>query len=118
MIFPHKNKNRSFLLAVFLFFTLSVYTSCKKCDCTCGDVVITVLDSLDNPVEGALVNLTCDPTENPGCTIDYSVVTDANGRALFSFCEAGILKIFVDGAPEGYVEIEVGETVEKIIKQD
>lgn len=101
-----------------MFFTLSVYTSCKKCDCTCGDVLVIVLDSLDNPIEGATVNLNCDLTENQDCTIDLTQRTDANGRAYFSICPAGILKVFVDGTNEGYVEIEVGETVEKIIKQD
>lgn len=42
-----KAKNRLFLLTVFLFTGIAVYTtSCKKCDC-CG-AFITVIDSLDN----------------------------------------------------------------------
>jgi hypothetical protein len=89
---------------------------CKK-DRTCK-VLIVLQDSLEEPVVGSLVFLTCDPVENVQngpCIIEEEQTTLTDGTARFSFANPGILKVFVDGDPEGYVELEAGEEVEKII---
>lgn len=93
------------------------FISCKK-DKTCK-VLIFVQDSLEEPVLGALVFLDCDPSENADngpCIIQDSARTKTDGTARFEFANPGILKLFVNGNPEGYVELEAGETVEKIVE--
>ena len=94
-------------------------TSCKK-DKTCK-VLVVIQDSLEEPVVGAVVFLTCDPVENVQngpCVIEEEETTLTDGTAHFQFANPGILKVFVDGDPEGYVELEAGEEVEKIIIRD
>lgn len=86
---------------------------CKK-DRTCK-VLVIVQDSLEVPVVGAEIRLWCDDVENPLCIIDENETTLTDGTAHFEFANPGILKVFVDGDPEGYVELEAGEEVEKVI---
>jgi len=86
---------------------------CKK-DRTCK-VLVIVQDSLEVPIIGAEIRLWCDDVENPLCIIDENETTLTDGTAHFEFANPGILKVFVDGAPEGYVELQAGEEVEKII---
>jgi len=91
-------------------------TSCKK-DRTCK-VLVIVQDSLEEPIAAADVFLTCDPVENVQngpCIIEETETTLTDGTARFQFANPGILKVFIDGDPEGYVELEAGEEVEKII---
>lgn len=90
--------------------------SCKK-DRTCK-VLVILQDSLEEPIVGATVFLDCDPVENTAngpCIIQEEKMTLTDGTARFEFANPGILKVFVNGAPEGYVELEAGEEVEKII---
>ena len=91
-------------------------TSCKKSK-TCK-VLVIVQDSLEEPKVGVDVRLWCDDVENPLCIIDETETTLTDGTAHFEFANPGILKVFVDGDPEGYVELEAGEEVEKIIIRD
>ena len=91
-------------------------TGCKK-DRTCK-VLVIVQDTLEKPIAGVEVFLTCDPVENVQngpCVIEETETTLTDGTAHFEFANPGILKVFIDGAPEGYVELEAGEEVEKII---
>jgi len=88
-------------------------TSCKKSKAC--KVLVIVQDSLEEPIVGADVRLWCDDVENPLCIIDENNTTLTDGTARFEFANPGILKVFVDGDPEGYVELEAGEEVEKII---
>ncbi len=112
------NKSHLFIKVAFLFLGISIFTSCKNCTCDCNDVFVTVLDSLDKPVANADVYLTCDPIENPGCTLEFTQFTNTNGVAYFWICEPAILKVFVNGTAEGYIEIEKDEITEKTIKLD
>lgn len=89
------------------------FISCKK-DKTCK-VLIFVQDSLEEPVLGAKVRLWCDEVENPLCIIDDTARTLTDGTARFEFANPGILKLYVNGNPEGYVELKAGETVEKTV---
>ena len=56
-----------------------------------------------------------DNVENPNCVIDCLATTLTDGTARFEFANPAILKVYVNGTQEGYVELEVGEQVEKII---
>ena len=87
--------------------------SCKK-DRKCK-VLVIVQDSLEEAIVGADVRLWCDDIENPLCIIDEHQTTLSDGTARFEFANPGILKVFVNDDPEGYVELEPGEEVEKII---
>ena len=89
------------------------FSSCKKSKAC--KVLVIVQDSLEEPIVGADVRLWCDDVENPLCIIDTMATTLTDGTAHFQFTNPGILKVFVDGDPEGYVELEAGEEVEKII---
>lgn len=91
-------------------------TSCKKSKAC--KVLIIVQDSLEEPIAGADVHLWCDNIENPLCIIDSSATTLTDGTAHFQFANPAILKVFVNDQPKGYVELEAGEEVEKIIVLD
>ncbi len=78
-------------------------------------MLVIVQDSLEAPIVGADVRLWCDDTENPLCIIDCVKTTLTDGTAHFQFANPGILKVYVDGDPEGYVELKASEEVEKVI---
>lgn len=112
MFSPFKTKTvLHFCLTVFLFVFLAVYTSCKK-NCECLGTFINVSDSLNKPVAGAEVRLWCDNVENEGCEHDHTVKTNSSGTATFFICTPGILKLYVNGTAEGYVEIEPDDVKE------
>lgn len=90
------------------------FISCKK-DKTCK-VLIIVQDSMEVPLPLQKVRLWCDDVENPLCIIDDTATTLTDGTARFEFANPGILKVYVNGGPQGYIELEAGEEVEKIIE--
>ncbi len=97
------------------------FISCKK-DRTCKVLVIVQDINEEPPVIPVNVRLWCDINENPDCVIDCLATTLTDGTARFEFANPAILKVYVGTdpnpdnlTPKGYVELEVGEEVEKII---
>jgi len=90
------------------------FISCKKSKAC--KVLVRVQDTLEEPIPGVMIRLWCDDTENPLCIIDDIATTLSDGTARFEFANPAILKVYADGNPEGYVELEAGEEVEKIIE--
>ena len=89
------------------------FIACKK-NKTCK-VLIIVQDTLEAPLQHKVVRLWCDEVENTLCIIDDTARTLSDGTARFEFPNPAILKVYVNGAPEGYVELKAGEEVEKTI---
>ncbi len=81
-------------------------------------VVRVIDDSLAEPIAGALCTLYCSPNT---CIIEEVEKTGVDGEADFTFANPAILLVEVslgdtatyDGK---YVELEAGETVEKIVE--
>jgi hypothetical protein len=111
--------NKSIFLIAFLLgiFTLFASTSCKKEKP--GKAVITVLDSLNQPVFGATVNLNSDNNPEPGIVKDKKV-SDNNGKTYHEFPLECILQVEVNKgvleAPKSNIHIIPGETAELTIK--
>jgi hypothetical protein len=111
--------NKSILLIAFVIgiFSVLVSTSCKKEKP--GKAVITVLDSLNQPVYGATVNLNSDNNPEPGIVKDKKV-SDNNGKTYHEFPLECILQVEVSKgvlvAPKSNIHIIPGETAELTIK--
>lgn len=105
--------NKSILLVAFLLgiFTLLASTSCKKEKP--GKAVITVLDTLNQPLYGAIVNLNSDNNPEPGIVKDKKT-TDNNGKTYHEFPLECILQVEVTKglmvAPKSNIHIIPGET--------
>ena len=111
-------------LLVMLFAAISVLnTSCAK-ETQC-DAVITVIDTVGNPVVGATVTLDCNncPSPPPGSSSTLQTgdqTTDASGRASFTFKYEAVLDITVTsvnpaGTATGIIKLEAGKTTEKTV---
>ena len=98
-------------------FTLFMGTSCKKEKP--GKAVITVLDSLNQPVYGATVNLNSDNNPEPGIVKDKKL-SDNNGKTYHEFPLDCILQVEVSKgtleAPKSNIHIIPGETAELTVK--
>lgn len=102
-----------FLAAIAVFTT----PSCNK-NKECKVVVRVIDDSLSQPIAGATCTLYCSPNT---CIIEEIEKTGADGEADFTFENPAILLVEIglgdtatfDGK---YVELEPGETVEKVVK--
>ncbi len=111
--------NKSILLIAFVIgiFSILVSSSCKKEKP--GKAVITVLDSLNQPVYGATVNLNSDNNPEPGIVKDKKV-SDNNGKTYHEFPLECILQVIVTKgvaeAPKSNIHIIPGETAELTIK--
>jgi hypothetical protein len=111
--------NKSILLIAFVIgvFSVLVSTSCNKEKP--GKAVITVLDSLNQPVYGATVNLNSDNNPEPGIVKDKKV-SDNNGKTYHEFPLECILQVEVSKgvleAPKSNIHIIPGETAELTIK--
>ena len=109
------------LIALFAFFSTGG-TSCKK-ESQC-DALITVLDTVGNPVVGATVKLDCNgcPPPQSGSTNTLQTdqqTTDASGRAAFAFKYEAVLDITVTHPTHltatGILKLEAGKTTDKTI---
>jgi hypothetical protein len=111
--------NKSILLIVFVLgiFSILVTTSCKKDKP--GKAVVTVLDSLNQPVYGAVVNLNSDNNPEPGIVKDKKT-TDNNGKTYHEFPLECILQVEVSKgtaeAPKSNIHIIPGETAQLTVK--
>jgi hypothetical protein len=108
------------LLIAFVAITTIATTSCKKTE-PCK-AVITVQDSLGNPVAGARVILRQDSVINPTTGVradvfqeEYSV---SSGEAFFEFDLEAVLNVEVDydvQSARDYIRLEQSETVRKTV---
>src|ERR1035437_6174078 len=111
-----KKKIFTFILIIsvpgILFLTTS---SCKKNrDCK---AIITVNDSVGNPISGVLVRLFA---TKPNNIVNVTETTAENGQANFFFALEAILfisaaKSDTDTIAAGYIQLKPGETVEKVV---
>ena len=92
-------------------FSLLITPSCKKPKP--GKAVITVLDSLNQPVYGAVVNLNSDNNPEPGIVRDKKT-TDNNGKTYHEFPLECILQVEVTKgtfvAPKSNIHVIPEET--------
>lgn len=106
------------ILAILLgFFSFLTITSCHKEKP--GKAVITVLDSLNAPVYGAVVSLNSDNNPEPGVVKDKKT-TDNNGKTYHEFPLEVILQVEVSKgtliAPKSNIHIIQGETANLTVK--
>ncbi len=104
------------LLTVIFLFTASTLSSCKKEEP--AKAVITVVDTLNNPIQGCTVELNSENNPRPG-DVKASEITDISGNAYFEFELEAILQVEVSkGAFEAdkeNIHVIPGETAEKTI---
>jgi hypothetical protein len=113
-------KTFKFLLAVFAV----AVTSCKKTGP--AEAVITVLDSINQPVQNARVILRQDSVTNPTTGIQADVYqeqyTGTTGETFFSFDNEAVLNIEVTKDTlfenDEYIRLEQNETVRKTVILD
>jgi len=114
---PMNNKSILFIVLILGVLTIPFISSCKKDKP--GKAVITVLDSLNLPVYGAVVNLNSDNNPEPGIVKDKKT-SDNNGKTYHEFPLECILQVEVTKgtleAPKGNIHIVPGETAELTIK--
>ncbi|MFI5218114.1 MAG: hypothetical protein ACHQNT_01410 [Bacteroidia bacterium] len=110
----------AFCIAFILSTVVSAFYSCRKTGP--ADAIVTVVDSVSNPVSGALVILKQDSVISPntGAQADVyqSQVTDGSGQASFSFKLEAVLFVEVSkGSLEvkDYIRLEQSKQVEKTI---
>ena len=101
-------------LFAFILMAMSLLqTSCaKESDC---DAVVSVVDTVGSPIVGATVKL----DYNGGGLQSDQQVTDASGRASFTFKYEAVLDITVThpqhALTTGIIKLEAGKTVDKTI---
>lgn len=104
------------LLIVIFLFTASTLSSCKEEEP--AKAVITVVDTLNNPIQGCTVELNSENNPRPG-DVKSSEITDISGNAYFEFELEAILQVEVSrGAFEAdkeNIHVIPGETAEKTI---
>ncbi len=104
------------LCAVFAFVLLATtHTSCKK-DQNCY-ATLTVVDTLNAPVQAATVKLNCQQCNPPGSLQEQTGTTDASGKVSFTFRLPAILDVYITHPLhqpfQGILKLEEGKTVEK-----
>lgn len=106
----------SILIVIFLSIG-AVLSSCNKEEP--AKAVITVVDSLNSPIQGCKVELNSDNNPRPG-DVKASEITDLSGKAYFEFDLEAILQIEVSKdttkADKENIHVIPGETAEKTIK--
>lgn len=114
---PMNNKTFSLILLTFGILTLVLTQSCRKDKP--GKAVITVLDSLNLPVFGAVVDLNSNNNPEPGIVKDKKT-SDNNGKTYHEFPLECILQVEVTKgalvAPKSNIHIIPGETAELTVK--
>jgi hypothetical protein len=104
------------LLTVIFLLAASALSSCKKEEP--AKAVITVVDTLNNPIQGCTVELNSENNPRPG-DVKSSEITDFSGNAYFEFELEAILQVEVSrGAFEAdkeNIHVIPGETAEKTI---
>jgi hypothetical protein len=104
------------LLTVIFLLAASALSSCKKEEP--AKAVITVVDTLNNPIQGCTVELNSENNPRPG-DVKASEITDISGNAYFEFELEAILQVEVSkGAFEAdkeNIHVIPGETAEKTI---
>ncbi|MCC6253270.1 MAG: hypothetical protein IT238_12495 [Bacteroidia bacterium] len=113
-------KNKNFILfsiIIACFSVLFITSSCKKKPV--GKAIITVIDSLNQPVYGAIVNLNSNNNPKPGVVKDKKT-SDNNGKTYHEFPLEVILQIEVTKgskvAPKSNIHIIPGETATQTVK--
>lgn len=103
-----------------LFASFVMASSCKKV--SNAEAIVTVVDSLGNPLKGATVILSQDTVVNPStgvrADINESEVTDSYGNAFFSFKWEAVLNVEVKkGSYKAidYITLKQSERVDKTI---
>lgn len=83
-----------------------------------GKAVITVVDTLNNPIQGCTVVLNSDNNPKPG-DVKASEISDISGKAYFEFDLEAILQVEVSKgaftADKENIHVIPGETAEKTI---
>lgn len=105
-----------FLVTILGFGLLAFSSSCgKKSD---PKAEITVVDSLNKPIQGAKVRITS-KTYNASSVIDENSTTDVKGKAYFTFKLEAILEVIATGknnkTGRDYIQLEQSKTTEKTI---
>jgi hypothetical protein len=110
-----KNKTVILLSVILVMVAIFFAPSCKKEEP--GKAIITVVDSLNLPVFGAVVNLNSDNNPKPGIVKDKKT-TDNNGRTYHEFPLEVILQVTKDAMifPKSNIHIIPGETAELTVK--
>ena len=107
----------SYLALIFLL-TISTFMGCKD-EKEPAKAVITVVDSLNAPIQGCSVEMNSDNNPRPG-DVKASEITDLSGNAYFEFDLEAILQVEVTKgsftADKENVHVIPGETAEKTIK--
>ncbi len=108
--------------AFFIWFTLSlviflaIAPGCKEEKP--AKAVITVVDTLNNPIQGCTVDVNSDNNPRPG-DVKATEITDVSGNAYFEFELEAILQIEVTKgtweADKENIHVIPGETAEKTI---
>lgn len=109
---------------LFLIFVLTLNWNCKKTGP--AEAIVTILDSLGQPVAGAKVILRQDSVQNTTTGVRADVyqehVTSSNGEAVFSFELEAVLNIEVikDSIHKAdeYIRLEQSKTVRKTVVID
>lgn len=108
-----------FLGALLYLIIFSPITGCKKTGP--GKAVVTVLDSLKQPISGAKVELTSKDNQPPGDVSDIQT-TDINGNTYHEFELEMILKVKVEKfgytAPNENIHIIPDETAQLTVIMD
>lgn len=78
---------------------------------------ITVVDTLNKPIQNATVRITS-KTYNASSIIDETQKTDVKGKAYFTFKLEAILEVIATSGPrsgQDFIQLKSGETVEKTV---
>jgi len=107
-------------LVILSITTVLIASSCKKT--TPCEAVITVLDTLDNPVAGARVVLRQDSVINPTTGVRADIlaegITAGNGDVNFEIKLEAVLNVEVTKdlqTAKDYIRLEQSETVRKTV---
>lgn len=104
------------------FFISLTVSSCKKASGP-AEAVVTVIDTLNNPVINAKVVLRQDSVVNPNTGVKANVkqegITDGSGKAYFTFDKEAVLNIEASKDSmfgRDYIRLEQASIVEKTVK--
>lgn len=108
------------VLGTFLFAVTFIHSSCEET--SSAKAVITVLDSLNNPVVGAIVELSQDSVINQSTGVQANIydlqITDAAGITTHEFQWEAVLNIDVTKGnlkTKDFIRLEQSNTIRKTI---
>ena len=108
------------VLGTFLFAATFIHSSCEET--TSAKAIITILDSLNHPVSGAIVELSQDSVINQSTGVQSNIydlqVTDGSGISIHEFKWEAVLDIDVTKGnlkTKDFIRLEQSKTVRKTI---